>query len=419
MENVLLTKKNFLVCPDINVCTDINIDEHTSLLDNFCGIVCHTIHKFNSSERQPNTVVYFIGDIGKNYAKLKMENVKYLKVIKEHSINYKETSDYQLISKGEVPLNVHNVGILFPKLFDDDIDHFDEVTKAHQFQSLTESNKKGTAFRKGIYLTDVKESDNEIKFKLLRCSTNLSGPTDNLRDADKYLIGKVNTNVRYFLEKEATLNHVLAQVYQNQIIEEDGQTKERKAKISVHSDKTKDMPKTGLIAFTTLYKGYTGKHHFNQPDTKHIKKSKENSYDCTFKGNSVLTRLRFRLKSVVKDESLTPDFDVVLYPNSVFVIPLSTNRLYTHEIVPSQMPVADIPTRMGYVIRCSNTDAVFRDNKTYIVKDGKYIELEEQTEEGVRELKEKYFKENVGIEMVTYDDVHFSLNKGDYTKPLV
>lgn len=413
MENVLLTKKNFLIY------LGVDIYKYESLINNFCGIVCHTIHKFNSSERQPNTVVYFIGDIGKNYGKLKMENVKYLKVIKEDSINYKETEDYQLISVGEVPLNVHNVGIMFPRLFNDEVDHFQEITKAHQLQSLTESNKKGVAFRKGIYLTDVKEKDNEVEFKLLRCSTNLDGPTDNLREADKYVIGKVNTNVRYFLEKEATLNHVLAQVYQNQIIEEDGQVKERKAKISVHSDKTKDMPKSGLIAFTSLYQGYTGKGHFNQPETKHIKKGKENPYDCTFKGNSVLTKLRFRLKSVVKDKTLTLDFDVVLYPNSVFVIPLSTNRLYTHEIVPSQMPVSDIPTRMGYVIRCSNTNAVFRDNKTYIVKNGKYIELEEATEQGVKELKEKYFKENVGIEMVTYDDVHFSLNKGDYTKPIV
>src|SRR5690606_15009020 len=83
-------------------------------------------------------------------------------------------------------------------------------------------------------------------------------------------------------------------------------------------------------------------------------------------GTSVLTKLRFRLKKTVTDSDLVKSFDVVLYPNSVFMISLSTNRLYTHEIIPSVLPIDRIPVRMGYVIRCSKTKAVYKDDKTYM-----------------------------------------------------
>ena len=141
-------------------------------------------------------------------------------------------------------------------------------------------------------------------------------------------------------------------------------------------------------------------------------------YDHTYKAVSVLTRLRFRLKKEITDEKYNKHFDVTLYPNSVFVIPLSTNRIYTHEIMPSELPIENIPTRMGYVARCSNTNAVFKDEQTYIVKCGKLIPLEKQTTEGVKELKNKYFAENTTIKQVEYDGIYFSLNEGDYTKPL-
>ena len=98
---------------------------------------------------------------------------------------------------------------------------------------------------------------------------------------------------------------------------------------------------------------------------------------------------------------------------------LKTNRLYTHEIIPSSLPIDKIPTRMGYVIRCSDTNAVFKDGKTYIVNDGKEIELEEPTSNGINDLKKLYYIENTSTEDVTYKNkFYFSLNKGDYTKPI-
>lgn len=98
---------------------------------------------------------------------------------------------------------------------------------------------------------------------------------------------------------------------------------------------------------------------------------------------------------------------------------LSTNRLYTHEVVPSTLPVDKIPTRMGYVIRCSNTLASHKDDVTYIVEGENYIKLEKPTEEGIEKLKEFYYKENMTEELITYDKFYFSLNDGNYSKPIV
>ena len=58
----------------------------------------------------------------------------------------------------------------------------------------------------------------------------------------------------YFFESVVKFNHVLAQIYENKIIEKDNKKLERKAKIKEHSDKTKDMHRNALIAFCTFYK---------------------------------------------------------------------------------------------------------------------------------------------------------------------
>lgn len=152
-----------------------------------------------------------------------------------------------------MPLNFHGVGVFFPRFFDLR-DCFERITKEHDFQSLTLSDKPGSAFRRGIYLTRVQQQDDEtLKFRLLRCSTNLSGPTDNLRETDEIVIARVNAVREYFFENSAELNHVLAQTYHNS---ESENGKQKKAKISEHSDKTKDMPKNGLLAFCTFYQGF-------------------------------------------------------------------------------------------------------------------------------------------------------------------
>jgi hypothetical protein len=387
-EAILLTKKHVLIC--MNEELDIKlVKELEYIKQNFCGIVLTDIKSHNYT---PDTIVYFCGDVKKNYDSLKD---KLVLVVKEFSTNYdKESSDYRLISFDQVPLNIFNVGVFFRNFFGDtQDDYFDMISKEHKFQTLTESNKPSNAFRKGIYLTPLKQKNDVIKYKLLRCSSNLSGPTDNFRETDYEVVGKVNEVSKLFFDNCAYLNHVLAQIYENKVEENEGVKKDKKAKIKAHSDKTKDMPRNGLIAFCTFYQN-TGK----------------NNYDA-----SDLTKLRFRLKECVNDEKLEKKFDVTLYPNSVFIISLMMNRLYTHEIVPSSKPVDKIPIRMGYVIRCSKTDAVYENDQVYLYGS----QMKEPDDEGVKRLKELYYKENATAEIIDYDKFYFSLNKGDYMKPLV
>ena len=145
-----------------------------------------------------------------------------------------------------------------------------------------------------------------------------------------------------------------------------------------------------------------------------------------YKKGSVLTKLRFRLKNCVAEngnkENLEPQFDVVLYPGSVFLIPLSTNRLYTHEIVPAGLPVERLPTRLGYVIRCSSTKAVHAANgKTYFVSnnDGHRVQLVKPTIDDIQQLRTHYLAENLTDAVVEYGDIFFSMNEGDYERPIV
>src|SRR5262249_29950946 len=122
-------------------------------------------------------------------------------------------------------------------------------------------NKAGQAFRKGIYLSRVQRIDAGVdspsssgtaalRFNLLRGSSNLDGPTDNFRATDHEIVDGVQAVCDAFFEQSAELSHVLAQAYEN--------TAQGKARIKAHSDKTKDMPRYGLIAFCTFSGSYRG-----------------------------------------------------------------------------------------------------------------------------------------------------------------
>lgn len=314
--------------------------------------------------------------------------------------------------------NIHNVGYLFPAFFDDTVDHFRAFMDAHQPQDLTESDKPGVSFRKGLYLSDQNEADG--RFKVLRCSTNLSGPTERLSPHDRTILAKVNAAARELYshhQQPPELNHVLAQVYHNL---RTADNREHRARISRHSDKTKDMPANGLICFCTFY------------DRASIddKKLRRVGHDLVYKkgsgGTSALSVLRFTRKEGAEEEGLPAQFDVPLYPNSAFFIDLETNRLFQHETVPPNLALEDTPVRLGYVVRCSNQDAKFMDGRVHLLRCGggerskeddkeeKWVPLEPPTADGVKQLKDLYRQENLSIERVEYPFIPFSLNQGDY-----
>ncbi|MDQ1162092.1 hypothetical protein QE422_002460 [Chryseobacterium sp. SORGH_AS 447] len=402
VENKIAIHKNILVVLNNR---QENNQELQYLIDNFCGTIVDNLNA-NFKDKK----IYICGDLNNLVG-----NSHFLHIIKEFSVNYENIHEgkSELVGIGEVPIIVSNAGVYFRKLFHE-ANVFEKVKSEHHFQELTESNKEAKALRKGIYLSKVmKESTEEgeeaLCFNLLRCSSNLTGPTDNFRETDRKIIALLNQCAKETFEYKTDLNHALVQIYENKKKTTDTE-KEVKAKIKAHSDKTKDMPKEGLIAFCTFYDG---------SNSEHLKPSETDRFDICYKQTSALTRLHFRLKKAVEDQSLQKEFTVTLYPDSAFIIPLSTNRLYTHEIRPSILGVDQIPIRMGYVVRCSNLEAVYKDNQTYINDKGQYVKLEDMTPEMQAELRNSYYEENMTENMVEYKKTYFSMNLGDYEKPLL
>ncbi|AUC77614.1 hypothetical protein CW732_18785 [Olleya sp. Bg11-27] len=404
MENTLSKTKNILI--------DLTNSEDTSealnyLKTNFNGNVVKRFSDIKNTEKAIR--MYVIGDI-----QLLDTDAKAVLIIKEYSFNYDNinTDNFKIIGEGQVPVHLHNAGVFYRQFFEDE-NYFSKIEAEHQFQHLTESTKQSVALRKGIYLSRItkKESsknEEQFHFKLLRCSTNLTGPTDNFRTTDTHIVNKINEAVKFDFEKKTELNHVLAQIYENKKKDKD-HPKDVKAKIKAHSDKTKDMPKEGLIAFCTFY---------DNTNLDKLSPSKTNKFDKVYGKSSGLSRLLFKLKSSVNDAILVKEFSVTLYPNSVFLIPLSTNRLYTHEIRPSVLDIDLIPIRMGYVIRCSNLEAVYTNDQTYIENEGELIKLEPMVTENLEDLRTSYYEENKTVKRVAYGKVHFSMNTGDYKKPI-
>nr|WP_095876211.1 hypothetical protein [Streptomyces sp. TLI_235] len=333
-------------------------------------------------------------------------------VIRELSHGYREGADepWALVDLGRVPIRVHGVGVYYRRFFGLGADHFGRIRAEHAFQSLTESTKPGTAHRSGIYLTPVMRSGDELHFRLLRCSTNLSGPTEGFRPTDTRIVEALNREAAAVFRNQAPLNHVLAQIYHNTLAT--AERKQSKAKISAHADKTKDMPVNGIMAFCTFY-----------DRLDNLQPLAEDAFDYGVKGASGLTRLHFRLKEPAEERGgvvLPPQFTVTLYPGSVFFMPLSTNRLCTHEIRPSMLDAELLPTRLGYVVRCSSAEAVHVDGRTFLKVAGDLVELGRPTPADMDELRRLYAEENRTSSFVDYGDGFlFSMNTGDYVAPRV
>jgi hypothetical protein len=355
--------------------------------------------------------VYLCGDIS-GISDRQLRTASRVFVIRELSHGYHEDADepWPLVDLGRVPIRMGGVGVYYRRFFEPGGDHFGRIGAEHEFQSLTESTKPGTAHRSGIYLTPVTQNDDELHFRLLRCSTNFSGPTENFRPTDTHIVEDLNREAAAVFRSPATLNHVLAQIYHNTLATVE--RKQAKAKISAHADKTKDMPVNGIMAFCTFYDGLDK-----------LQPLAEDAFDYGVKGISGLTKLHFRLKEPTEERegsALPSQFTLTLYPGSVFFMPLSTNRLYTHEIRPSMLDTESLPTRLGYVVRCSSAEAVHKNGDTFLKAAGDLVKLEPPTPVGMDELRRLYAEENRTSSVIDYgDDVLFSMNMGDYVAPRI
>ncbi|MGJ7417729.1 hypothetical protein AB9128_17990 [Streptomyces cinereoruber] len=355
--------------------------------------------------------VYLCGDVSGTDSR-HLRAAERVFVVRELSHGYGESegadAPWTVVGLGRVPLRVHGVGVYYRRFFALDAGHFERIRTEHAFQSLTESTKPGTAHRSGIYLTPVTREGDALHFRLLRCSTNFSGPTESFRPTDTDIVEELNREAATVFRGQAPLNHVLAQIYHN--THATPERKQSKAKISAHADKTKDMPVNGVMAFCTFYDGLD-----------RLEPLAEDAFDHGLKGVSGLTRLHFRLKDPTAEHegaALPAQFGITLYPGSVFFMPLSTNRLYTHEIRPAPLDAASLPTRLGYVVRCSSAEAVHQDGHTFLKKAGDLVRLGPPTEEGMDELRRLYAEENRTSSFIDYGDAFlFSMNAGDYLAP--
>ena len=393
-----------------NILITLSKLEDENFAKNFCG---SAISIDDLSSHLPNLsqkTVYLSGDISKlDCLELDFKTAKRVFVIKELSHGYDDDSSvWSIVNVGQVPILVHGVGVYYRRFFDLSLDYFNRICMEHVFQSLTESNKSSQAYRTGIYLTPVEQDGEDLHFRLLRCSTNFSGATDNFRANDRQIVDALNKEASSIFQNHAPLNHVLAQIYPNTPATE--AQKQTKAKIKAHADKTKDMPENGLIAFCTFY---------DQLDK--LQPLAKDAFDYGYNGISGLTKLKFRLKTAVAERpgcTLPLQFTVTLYPNSVFFMPLSTNRLYAHEIKPSILDAEKLPTRLGYVVRCSATEAVHKGGQTFLKMSEKLTKLEPPTPEGMVELRKLYAEENKTDAFIDYGNKFlFSMNKGDYATP--
>ncbi|MBO2463515.1 hypothetical protein [Actinomadura violacea] len=400
-EACLEDARNILVAPS-------TLRDHEFVKDFFGSTITQEDLASGSLDLAQKTV-YLCGDVS-GISGRQLHAAARVFVIRELSHGYREDADepWSFVDPGQVPIRVHGAGVHYRRFFDLGSDHFNRIRAEHAFQSLTESTKPGTAHRKGIYLTPVTRNGDELHFRLLRCSTNLSGPTEGFRPTDTRIVEALNREAAAVFRNQAPLNHVLAQIYHNTPATDE--RKQSKAKISAHADKTKDMPVNGIMAFCTFYEGLDK-----------LQPLAEDAFDHGVKGISGLTKLHFRLKEPTGERdggALPPQFTVTLYPGSVFFMPLSTNRLYTHEIRPSALDAGLLPTRMGYVVRCSSAEAVHKNGRTFLKADGDLVRLEPPTPEGMNELRRLYAEENRTSSFIDYGDAFFfSMNTGDYVAP--
>ncbi|MGC4087180.1 MAG: hypothetical protein QM756_04610 [Polyangiaceae bacterium] len=388
-----------------NVLVALSGLEDEGLLERFLGSVVVVPERATALPELSRKSVYVCGDLSR-LGELELAGAARVFAVRELSRGL-EGVTFPVVGLGRLPLRVHGVGAYYRRFFEADEQLFQRLSAEHTFQSLTESVKPGKAHRTGIYLTPVRREGDELHFHLLRCSTNLSGPSENFARHDRRIVDALNQEASFIFEEQARLNHVLAQLYRNAPAPSVGQ-KQIKAKISAHADKTKDMPRSGIMAFCTFYDEFA-----------RLSPLDKDSFDYGYKGKSGLTRLQFRLKDGgAARAGLPAEFTLTLHPDSVFFMPLSTNRLYTHELQSSILNAELLPTRLGYVVRCSKTEAVHKNGVTFLKLASGRVPLEQPTPQGMDELRRLYAEENQSASFIDYGDrFSFSMNAGDYLAP--
>ncbi len=123
-ENKLHLTKHILLCIENHI-DKSHSDEINYIKENFCGRVITKVNDINSIDQ--DTIIYVMEDIEQVLNNI--ENEKLFYVIKELSHNYDNVLEkINIINLGQVPINIHNVGVFFRNFFDDK-NYFDSLNE--------------------------------------------------------------------------------------------------------------------------------------------------------------------------------------------------------------------------------------------------------------------------------------------------
>lgn len=270
---------------------------------------------------------------------------------------------------------------LFEKVFDDDM--LPKMMADHTLGSLLLGVI--VADRIGCYIGEV----NDGRFPLLRCSTQFKEGTHNMKSSDRYIFHTVNSLIKTVHgDKYPKLNHALFQSYLNH------------SSIGTHSDKTRDMPESFIIAFVTFYdKQTTGD---ERAKLRFYKKGLERE------ALSDSTKPSSKVRLEMQDE----DFEIVLNHGSVILTTDYINDNYTHTIIET----SGRSTRSSYTMRTSAVEGCWTEEGVTV--DGITMRLPSKEEKKL--LKQAYADENTSINRISYPEClkGVTVNIGDMMPPI-
>jgi hypothetical protein len=381
IENELLTDVHILLYAHVKPASKLLGAEFMYLKLHFCGKVVENVREI---KRSINTIIYFCG----NALRSPLDAF----VIKELSYNITTQST---VSLGAVPINISGAGIMFRRFFTKDC-IFSEITNDRAFKQVTENCGSEKIAHTGLFLSPVERHRDGLKYYIQRSRMVCSEPLSCMKTIDAEITSLVNVSVNSFFKSKVRFNHIFADLH--------SPAENRKYKPFNKSENTKDMHADALIAYCTFYKDYDGLDFIRQS-------SDDSIFDCAYGGTSIFPKMRFKLKrDAPLDKYMRNSFTVTLYPNSLFVISLSTNRFYTHEVI---MPNTKKLTRVNYTLCSSKTWVLFR-NRPYIYENGILTRMDKI---GGERLEELCSKENNSSIKIDYPNVYCSLSEGDYKEP--
>ena len=148
--------------------------EIQSLQGGFCGETVFSLEDVaDRLKEEKKKLVYIAGDVQLIWKTIPEFFRTSTFVITDYSYHLEEVKKSFTpleVRVGQVPRNVHGVGVWLPDFFDSKTDYFEEVQKAHPFRSLRLSTKPDEAYRTGTYLSRVWQEEKKTHFHLLRCS---------------------------------------------------------------------------------------------------------------------------------------------------------------------------------------------------------------------------------------------------------